>query len=292
VGANVRLFAIFGTTSLAAIAAGALAAALAGSGRAWALNGLAWGAGLVLALAISRWGRNRPFDLALLAIAALSLVLTFAFPSQQGVHRWLDIGPLHANAAALLLPPAVAVLAGVGIWSLPGLAFVLTAGLLLLAQPDASQASAFLAAAAVMFARSPAPSPAKFTALAAAAALAVLTWLRPDPLEPVAEVEGIVALASQASIGLAALTVLALAAACLSPLAQSATAKSNDPARALAVYFSIAALAPLFGAFPVPLAGLGMSSPLGFWLGIGCLAAQSTGRSRRLPAIPFARRAR
>jgi len=296
VGPNFRLFAISGTASLAAIGAGAAAAALTGyAAGAWALNAAAWVSGFVLALAITRWGTSRAFAIAVLAIAGAGLAATLALPGQQGVHRWLDIGPLHANASALLLPAAVAALAGIGVWSLPGLAFTLAAGLLLVAQPDASQASAFLAAAALLFARSPAPPTARSAALAIAGALAALAWLRPDPLQPVAEVEGIVTLAAGASIGLAAFAVLALAGACLSPLAlaRPGTSRTTDPALALTAYLSACALAPLIGAFPVPLAGLGMSFPLGFWLGIGVMIAQCSSSSPApQAAIPFARRPR
>jgi hypothetical protein len=35
----------------------------------------------------------------------------------------------------------------------------------------------------------------------------------------------------------------------------------------------VQALAPAFGAFPVPLVGIGMSPVVGFWLGAGALAA-------------------
>ncbi len=45
-------------------------------------------------------------------------------------------------------------------------------------------------------------------------------------------------------------------------------------ARALALYIAVACVAPIFGWFPVPLVGAGMSFPLGLWLGIGLLAAR------------------
>ena len=44
-------------------------------------------------------------------------------------------------------------------------------------------------------------------------------------------------------------------------------------ALALSAYFVFSALTPLFGAFPVPLVGIGVSPVIGFWMGAGLLAA-------------------
>ena len=89
-----------------------------------------------------------------------------------------------------------------------------------------------------------------------ATALAAASWLRPDPLEAIPEVEGIVGLAYAVSPVLALLAVVVLVATLLAP-----------------AYFLTAAATTLFGAFPMPLLGVGMSPILGFWLGVGLLAA-------------------
>jgi hypothetical protein len=69
--------------------------------------------------------------------------------------------------------------------------------------------------------------------------------------------------------------VALLAATALWPLrmAGSDLPRTRVAALALAVYCLASALAPAFGAFPVPLVGMGMSPVLGFWLGAGALAA-------------------
>jgi hypothetical protein len=48
-------------------------------------------------------------------------------------------------------------------------------------------------------------------------------------------------------------------------------------------YFISVGICPNFGAFPVPLIGLGMSFPVGYWLGIALLCAKGSFSSR-----PFA----
>jgi hypothetical protein len=46
---------------------------------------------------------------------------------------------------------------------------------------------------------------------------------------------------------------------------------ARDAALALSAYFFTVAIVPFFGWFPVPLVGLGMSFPVGWWLGMGLL---------------------
>jgi hypothetical protein len=114
---------------------------------------------------------------------------------------------------------------------------------------------------------------------------AVMAWLRPDPLAPVAEVEGIVGLAYALSPPIAVAAVVALGGAALAPM-MTATRPERPAARtaalALGAYSVFSALAPLFGAFPVPLVGVGVSPVVGFWMGAGLLAA-TTSRGNAAP---------
>ena len=62
--------------------------------------------------------------------------------------------------------------------------------------------------------------------------------------------------------------MLLLAAACATPLMPLlAGTRTWTPARALCVYLLSCALMLAFGAFSVPLLGMGMSLIIGFWLG-------------------------
>jgi hypothetical protein len=71
---------------------------------------------------------------------------------------------------------------------------------------------------------------------------------------------------------MAAFCVASLAGVSISPLlARKISHGAYTPALALFVYFLGCMLMPLFGAFPVPLVGMGMSPILGFWFGIGVL---------------------
>jgi hypothetical protein len=187
----------------------------------------------------------------------------------QGVHRWIDVGPLHVSAAALVLPALIVSLARLQSWVLT-LAGGALAGAALVSQPDASQATALAGALALVLVHGAAPATARVGGVLLFGLIAVASLFRPDPLEPVPEVEGIFGLMSQAALPLALLAAIALGLACLAPVVRSGASKCGAPA--LALYFLLVAIAPTFGAFPVPLAGLGMSFPLGWWIGMALLA--------------------
>jgi len=259
----------FALLSLAAVAVGcAVAAAHGVPAGSWARNLVAWSVGGVAAWAAARTSRLP----GILLVAPAALAVTLLNPAQEGVHRWIDVGPLHVNAAALVLPAAVVALATVGDRGWPWLAAAAMLGLLVL-QPDASQAAALGAGMIVILASLRAPALVRMGGVAATVLAVAAACLRPDPLAPVPEVEGIIGLAWGSSPVVAAVAVALLAATALVPLRLAGRGRPSTPALALAACCAVQALAPAFGAFPVPLVGIGMSPVLGFWLGAGALAA-------------------
>jgi hypothetical protein len=279
-----RTLLLFAVASLAAVAAGCIIMQASDvSPASWMRNLAAWLVGALLAGGIVARGQSRNAAMAILAVASLALAITFVMPPQEGVHRWMDIGPLHINAAGLMLPIAIVALGQVGIWSKVGLGASAIFAALLLMQPDASQLTGFAVAAAILLVRAPAPAAHTAGAVAALLVAAALVWTRPDPLQPVPEVEQIFQLGTRLSSELALLAAAALAAAALSPLTIGRTAGDRkDVGLALAAYFVAVALAPLFGWFPVPLVGLGMSAIVGYWLALGALCARERGSSKKV----------
>ena len=251
----------------------------------WLRNVVAWIVGAGLAWFLARYGRPRGVSIAVVLLATAALAATLFAPAVEGVHRWLDIGPLHINVAALLLPASIVGLAALRIASPLGIVTALLTGAILLAQPDASQLTAFAIAAFILIARSRLASGWKVFAGVIAGAFAISGWMRLDGLQPVPEVEGIFAMCLAVSPILALIAGVALIAAALAPLRQSST--NNDPPRdaaiALSAYFMTVSISPFFHSFPVPLVGLGMSFPVGWWLGIGLLSM--TRRRLRVASI-------
>ena len=260
---------IFGCTSLVTILLGAVVMAqdavppgiLVRNSVAWLVAGA-----IAIFLAQRGWlgGWAAPVALAVVA-------LTFLGPGQEGVHRWLGLGPVQLNGAALVLPLAIVVFARAHA-IVAAISFVLIAALLAW-QPDISQLAGFAIAALVLgAARFGWPGAALSAAIAAAAIALCLS--RPDPLEPVAHVEGVFALAWSQSPAIALAMGLTLAGAALTPLMMgSAHPLGAATPLALAAYLTATAVAPFLGPYPVPLAGYGLSFVLGWWLAFAALCA-------------------
>lgn len=276
-GLRPRALPAFAVASLLAVAVGAVVCALSGvPAGVWGRNLGAWLVGGLAAAALARW--TGPHALrAVVLLTPVCLAAPMLGEGQQDVRRWLDLGPLHMNAAMLLLPAFVVALPVVAPrsagWWVAGL---LALGVLVL-QPDASQATALAIALGVaMFSLRVRSAPFRWGVAVVALALAGLSWTRPDPLAPVAEVEDVIRLAGLRSPWLAAGAVLSLVGFAATPwlaARRSPTASVRAAGYALSALLVAWSAAPAFGAFPVPLVGVGLSPILGAWLGVGLLAA-------------------
>lgn len=250
----------------------------------WIRNLVSWGVGGLAAAALATFA-GRSACIAFLVLAPAGLAASLWAAGLDGVHRWVDLGPLYVNVAQVLLPPLLVALGDEALgrtrwW------FAAAALLLLVAQPDASQATAFGGALAALIMAGRQSRPIRMGGVALVALAVVATWLRPDPLAPVPEVEQIMDLAWTVSPAAAVAGWAALLAACGALMAVG-TSSVRPTARALGAYAVIAAVAPLAGAFPVPLVGMTMSPILGLWPGAGLLAA----RMRREQAVSACTRA-
>jgi hypothetical protein len=272
-GSPARVLALFGLLSLVAVAIGCGVAQLSSVPAAvWIRNPVSWCVGALAAALILRRAGSRT-RLGFLAAAPVGLLVTFGSAGQLGVHRWLDIGPLHINAAQVLLPPAIVACAAAGggrLWPWAAAA----AMALLVAQPDASQATALGAALFVLIGASRLSRPVRAAAMAAVGLAVAASWLRPDPLAPVPEVEEIMRLAWAVSPAFAIVAWIALLCA-VGAFALFKAPAAPAASRALCAYAVLSAVAPLLGPFPVPLLGMAMSPILGLWLGAGLLAAEA-----------------
>ncbi|MBK8373947.1 hypothetical protein [Sphingorhabdus sp.] len=269
-GKDLRSFWLFATASLVTIAAGAGAIFLSGNGAMQPVANLAaWLAGALLATVLAKFGKSPQMLTAIIALTFFGLSVTLFNTGVEGVHRWISLGPVNANLAALLLPPCIVALARFRLSSGAKFALITALLLLLLAQPDASQATG-LALASCILARD---WNKRWRLLSSAAfiALAASVWLRVDPLEPVATVEGIVGLAVTVSPLLAVLILAALSVTIASIPMLVKHSGERTAGYALFAYAAAVSLSAGIGNFPVPLAGFGISFPIGWWLAAGLL---------------------
>jgi cell division protein FtsW (lipid II flippase) len=270
-------FLLFAIPSGLAVAAGCLAVYLNnGSVGQPARNAGAWLVGALLFPLVSRLGSKA--SLAILILAPIGLLATFVDPGLSGVHRWITLGPLRLNIAAILAPAALVVLAAREGRNLLRWACAAICMLVLALQPDASQATAFGASLIVMLAFERGSVPMRLAAGALIAVCVVVAWLRPDPLAPVAEVEGVIDLAFRASWALGGAALIALAAASIAPALLARKTAPSAAGVALGVYFLAAAVAPGLGYYPVPLVGMSVSPIIGYWLAAATLAGRRGNR--------------
>jgi len=243
----------------------------------WGLNligGVLSAAICAVLLARSRVPMSKRAATVSACVAAGALAATFTGTGLMGVHRWIQIGPLAMHVGAVCLPlfiVALGVLDAFGgklRWGPMLLAMAVT--MLLLLQPDAAQATAFAAAVFTLLVANKQRARAAWVVALVIAALAGWTWTQRDPLSPVPYVEGIIGLARQSG---AAWLVASLAALAVLPLPFFiGPSGSHSPfVRALGVYLCVCILAPLFGHFPVPLVGFGLSPIVGYFVAIGSL---------------------
>jgi len=259
----------FGAGSLLAIILGAAAMAQVDIPLGiWIRNPIAW----VVAAAIGTFIASRSwFGIGAIVIASIVVGLSIVGPGQEGVFRWIGAGPVQLNAAALALPVAIAACTTSRAW-IAAFCFV-AIGAVLARQPDISQLAGFVIASVILFA-SAFRLMGALAALIIGVALVAYCLTLPDPLLPVPHVEGILQLAFDQALVLGIATATALGLTVASPLLLVGSADLRWRAVALSGYFAATAIAPLFGAYPVPLAGYGLSVVIGWVLGFAALAAR------------------
>ncbi len=273
---------------LVAVPAAAASMAVLSFGAAgrttWIIQVLAICLACALALVGAQLGCRTNSRFAAGAIIGLTL-LGIALPllaEAPGPDRWASLGPINLYMAPVLLPSFLVVCT---VWIARGersqhfaFAAIVVASVLLAAQPDASQALALLAASGGAVARAPSRSPVSIAALAFAALATGWAFSQPDPLQPVAHVEGVFALALGHSL-FAGAAVIASAAALVVGLHVNSSG-GRTWLSVVAVYYAVLFACSVAGLTPAPLIGYGAGPLLGFGL---MVAAASVLDAKVLP---------
>lgn len=261
----------FGAGSLLAIILGAAVMAQADIPLSiWIRNPIAW----CVAAAIGAFVASRGwFGIGAIVIAVVVVGLSIVGPGQEGVFRWIGAGPVQLNAAALVLPVAIVAFTPALAW-IAALCFLLIGGVIA-RQPDISQLGGFVIASVVLFAFAFGWK-GGLAALVVGVALVAYCLMQHDPLLPVPQVEGILQLAFGQSLVLGIAMAVALGLTVVSPLLLLRSSELRWRALALSGYLAATTIAPLIGAYPVPLAGYGISFVIGWVLGFAALATRRT----------------
>lgn len=202
-------------------------------------------------------------------LAFVLLLATLVSPGLDGVHRWISLGPLRLHASAAFLPWLLGGLASSSTWARTfGLALVVGAQLVHLAQPDAAQATALALSLLPLLVRGRLVRRGIGLALAGLLLLlAAASWTRADPLVPVAHVERVLVLVfSWGPLW----TLAAGVAGCLLflPLLLERRRSGTLPPKwslAFTLYLATTLGVTFLGNFPVPVMGAGAGSVLGWY---------------------------
>lgn len=232
---------------------------------------LVFGLCATLCVALSR----RPLALTeatqngLLIGAVLALLAPLVLMSGDGPRRWIGLGGFRLYTAAVVLPSLLLLLAQmVGTDAirriLPRIVILMTVTALAL-QPDTAQATAFSLACLVFL---PQVSSSRLIRMGMGVALAGMTfaaWLRPDLLQPVSYVEGVLQLA----LAFSPLALLVALFAMALPVFQLYRLSRTSPYRsgflALVLYYTTLMYFAYRQITPMPFLGFGIGPILGYF---------------------------
>ena len=236
----------------------------------WIQNILIWLVGTVLGsvcLIRNRENKLSKGNLLHTIVIISLLVLPFWFDDLDGVHRWLTFGPNKIYIASIILPLLI-----IHLWKFAlnnrvrytiGLIFITL--LILLIHPDAGQLTSFACAAAIILWVKINNWMIKLLSFTLTTALVIISWLYLDDLAPVPYVEHIIFLVADLGYVWFILGVLSLILL-LSPF--FFYGKKNIISLSLGVYFLMAIIVTLFGNFPMPIMGYGISPVIGYLIAI------------------------
>ncbi|MDZ7587958.1 MAG: hypothetical protein U5J78_01900 [Parasphingorhabdus sp.] len=223
---------------------------------------------LVLGIAIVLLSRPFSSKMAVIFISVMvaAMLLTLLGIGQEGVRRWLSLGPFNLHAAMLLLPAFFAIILRID----RRLAFLAVASVaaIVAGQPDRASALALLFGTSVLaYTRR---EPLDLGMVAVSGFAVAVTLIRNDPLEPVRFVEGVIFDSWHTHPLYAILLAIALLWA-VSAIAIHNQTSSRAAAIAVMACFAGFIIASFVGAYPVPLIGYGVSSIIGYGLAFGIL---------------------
>jgi len=227
-------------------------------------------AGLISYLVVLyKYKMSSKTNAAFILISFLLLILTLVSPGMNGVHRWVSVGRFKFNVAFIVLPIMIIELWKISLVKGFRVAALITViiSVLLAIQPDASQLTGFAIPMMVMLCDKPDKQRLRKYLLGILTILIIFSWVFLDNLPAVAYVENIVSLS--ASMGLIWLIISIISLAILPiPFLLFPPKSFKLPSICVGLYYIIILVSTLFGNFPVPPMGYGISPIIGYYMSI------------------------
>lgn len=202
-------------------------------------------------------------------ISILLLLFTFLDSGFENVHRWISIGPIRFYISSIVLPILI-----IGLWKKIQSdswklvsSIIIGISVLIALQPDASQNTAFIIPMSMLLYTKINNKYLKFIIPILLLIISVLSWLNLDNLPPVPYVENIITMVADMGIIWFILGIFSLIAL---PLPFIIFPPKNNKLLSLSIgiYYITVLISPIFGNFPVPLMGYGISPILGYFIAL------------------------
>ncbi|WP_443662440.1 cell division protein [Clostridium sp.] len=202
-------------------------------------------------------------------VTVILLFLTFISSGIEGVHRWVSVGPIKFYVSVIVLPIMI-----ICLWKLSqtkdwwfSATITIVVSILLTIQPDASMLTAFAIPMIMLLWNKINNNIFRSCIIVLLSALIIISWLFLDGLPPVSYVENIVSLVANMgiiwlSLGIISLVILPL------PFIFFPPKKYKLLSVSIGIYFIIILISTIFGNFPVPLMGYGVSPIIGYFISI------------------------
>jgi cell division protein FtsW (lipid II flippase) len=221
----------------------------------------------------SKIKNNSSTNTTTIVVAVILLSLTFIGSGIEGVHRWVSVGPIKFYVAVIVLPIII-----IELWKLLQIknwwfsaAITIVISILITLQPDASMLTAFAIPMIMLLWYKSNNNIFRSCIVVLLSALIIISWVFLDGLSPVSYVENIVGLVANMGIIWLSLGIISLAILPL-PFIFFSPPKYKLLSVSLGMYFIIILISTLFGNFPVPLMGYGVSPIIGYFISITWLA--------------------
>lgn len=207
-------------------------------------------------------------SITVIIICIITLLFTFINSGIEGVHRWVSLGPIRLYISVIVLPIII-----INLWNLLrkgnlmiATVSIICVSIILTLQPDASMMSAFSISSIILLWNKIKKLPLSLL-IVFLGSLTIFTWVFLDGLAPVAYVEGIFKLVSDMGIiwfilGVISLTVMII------PFLIFPPKKNKILSICFGTYFIIILISTVFGNFPIPLMGYGVSPIIGYFISI------------------------
>ncbi len=202
-------------------------------------------------------------------ISLILLLLTLFGDGMDGVHRWIKIAIINVNVAMIVLPITLVTSYNLLMKKKVkyALIIIVSIAILLFLQPDASQLMGFSIPIIIILydKKININSILRYVISLMLTCLMILSWIFVDNLAPVSYVEGILGLLNNMSLILLVMGIISLILIPL-PFIVFPPKEFRRLSICIGLYYSLIMISTIFGNFPIPFMGYGISPIIGYWI--------------------------